>query len=467
MKARIAERENNSSNATQSGFKVSSLRDPFAHLDTEKDRQLKARIAERENNSSNSQGTSRQPQGDNPSNAFKRTSKLNSGNKSSQDATKSGEKSSYQLASVRNAGWGELGDKESPNEEQIAAEREIAQEVLAQNDLPQQSSPDSEPGIVATSATDIAVPGTTTNYAVDLGEHLPSGEFTYQWTVVNDPSSVIRERENNNPNRISEEISFPETRSAQFEVPWAFSGTHTLVVRVFHPGELRDTYSYEQVVQNPGELAIDALNRETPQGLQPDVYLAQLELSKQIAESQGAEERQLQQIDEAIASSEEKLGITEDNSTSNAEPITATLIATAQPTPVPLQLALKPEADGIWAIVDLTEPGNARTYRGEGDRRSESPTTSAINQAWDNFIKNNPHPAGQIAAEISHVQSGRNVFLLKSDESDGISQLGKFREWFSRIGLVAGIGAIALTVAPIPGSRVAAGLIMSGKECDG
>ena len=349
-------------------------------------------------------------------------------------------------------------DLESEPDDEVVAVNYL--DTQAQGDS-QPSSPDNEPGIVITSGSKIAVPGTTTTYTVDIGDHLePSSGFTYQWTVINDTAAVARERSEGNSHRVSEEVYFPETRDASFDAPWAFEGTHTVVVRVFYEGRLRDTYSYEQEVVNAEFLAAEALNEQTAPGLQPDVYIAQLELARQIAESQGTEEKDLQQIDEAIANAESHLGITEDNPTGNAEPITATLIPTAQPTPVPLQLYLKPEDNGVWAIVDLTDPGNARTYRGRGNRSAESTNMSAITHAWENFIARNPHPEGQIAGEINHSQTGTNVPLMRNDQSDGISELGKIGQWFSRVGLVAGIGAIALTVAPVPGSRVAAGLII-------
>ena len=70
-------------------------------------------------------------------------------------------------------------------------------------------------------------------------------------------------------------------------------------------------------------------------------------------------------------------------------PSQAVLIKKDDQKTISLQLYAKPLANGRWAIVDLTVPkdGVARTYEGDN-----------LEFAWNEFLKNNIWPAGEIAA---------------------------------------------------------------------
>ena len=101
--------------------------------------------------------------------------------------------------------------------------------------------------IVVINGSDIAIAGTPTTYA--LKNQKRGNKLTYQWTVINDPVAVAREKANDNPNPISESVTFPMSKNSSFKVPWAFQGNHKLVVEVFRKGIPINTYSYEQQVQ--------------------------------------------------------------------------------------------------------------------------------------------------------------------------------------------------------------------------
>ena len=191
-------------------------------------------------------------------------------------------------------------------------------------------------------------------------------------------------------------------------------------------------------------------------GLQPDVYISQLQLQRQIAQKNGANPKQLKQIDEAIANAEELLGITEQTPQGTAIPLTATLTTTADPQTVPLQLYLKPAEDGGWEIVDLTNPdkGSARTYRGSvrrsgrqaDDVTGEAAKQLAIDRAWENYVKNNPHPEGELVADFSlNKEAGSNI---KQGHSTGISELQQVKQWASRVGLVTGVVGLGMLLTP-------------------
>ena len=229
--------------------------------------------------------------------------------------------------------------------------------------------------------------------------------------------------------------------------------------------------------------AREQFDKNAPPGLKPDVYIGQLQLQRQLAKDNGATEKELKKIDGAIANAEKLLGVTEQTPEGTAIPLKAALVPTADPTAVPLQLYLKPTENGGWAIVDLTnpDPGAARTYEGKikhGGRQAdkvegEAAKQLAIDRAWENYIKNNPHPAGELVADLAtgNKDGSSNI---KQAHSDGVSELGKVRNWASRAGLVSGVVGIGLLLTPgaqgagalILGSAIAGGVAGSSNILD-
>ena len=332
----------------------------------------------------------------------------------------------------------------------------------------QESPSTSATSIVNLGNTDVAVPGTKITYGVDLGDRIePSDYFTFRWRVINDLSGVSQERKG-----ILGGVKYPETidlgRSSEgkIETEWDFAGTHTIEVEVYNQGSKESTHSIKQVVQDAQTHARDAFKKSKPPAMQPDVYLTWLSTQRELAASQGVEEKELQQIDLAIAKATELLGVTPDNPTGKATPIKATLVPTADPQPAPLQLYLKPIANGI-EIVDLTNPTDARTYSGsvrttgrQADNvEGEAAIELAIDRAWKNYLTNNPHPAGEVVAKLTAEWKGVENQIL-TGYSDGVSTGEKVSNWFSGIGLVAGLGGLALTVATGGVGTVAVGLFL-------
>ena len=366
-------------------------------------------------------------------------------------------------------------------------------------------------GIVISGVTESAVPGTKITYEVDLGDHLePSDNFTYHWRVINDLSQVNKDRGAFSVSRHPHFVDLGVSKRGKIEASWDFPGSHVVSVEVYYQGKLRRKHQYTQTVQDPQTQAREAFETLSPPQMQSDVYITWLSTQRELARSQGAEEKQIQQIDEAIANATELLGVSQDNPQGKAIPLSATLVPTAEPQPAPLQLYVKP-IDGGWAIVDLTnpDPSRARTYEGKirttgrqadievypfrdkvegeaakrslgrlepsdvlSERRSppgladnafsigESPEAIAVERAWKNFVKNNPHPAGEIVAQFpAQLMEGENQTLQA--HSDGVSTLGKVRDWFGNVGLVAGLGGLALTVATGGVGTVAVGLFIT------
>ena len=338
-------------------------------------------------------------------------------------------------------------------------------------------APVSTTKIVNTSDTGVAVPGTKITYGLDLGDHLePSDNFTYHWRVINDLSQVNKDRGAFSVSRHPHFVDLGVSKNGQIEASWDFPGSHVVSVEVYYQGKLRRKHQYIQTVLDPQTHAHEAFETLTPPQMQSDVYLSWLSTQRELAISQGAEEKQIQQIDEAIANATELLEVSQSLPQGKAIPISATLVPTAEPQPAPLQLYIKPIESG-WAIVDLTNPdsASARTYEGKirttgrqadievypfRDKvEGESAKQLAVERAWKNFVKNNPHPAGEIVAQFpAQLMEGENQTLQA--HSDGVSTLGKVRGWFGNVGLVAGLGGLAFTVATGGVGTVAVGLFI-------
>ena len=331
------------------------------------------------------------------------------------------------------------------------------------------SRPPETEGIIVTSSTTSAVPGTIMTYGVSEANKREG--YSYHWRVINDLSAIARENRDGFFERMKypEQIDLLAEDEGEIEIEWDYAGRHTLELSIYNQqGQQQSVHQYHQVVQEAAEQAKTAFETNSPAKMQPDVYLTWLETQRQLAQETGAESEQLQQLDEAIANATSLLGVNQDNPTGDAIAISATLVPTAEPIAAPLQLYLKPIPEG-WAIVDLTnlDPAQARTYQGRvrgGRRRAkEIPEAErselAIDRAWTNFVNNNPHPAGEIIADFPPEIAGKNY--RKQEHSDGESTLGRVRNWFSGIGLVTGLGGLALTVATGGVGTVAVGLFLA------
>ena len=332
----------------------------------------------------------------------------------------------------------------------------------------QSDSSGQEKGIAVTSETTTAVPGTSLTYGVT--EKYQGKDYSYHWQIINDLTAIPEDKRDGlfERRKYPTQIDLGVEEDGEIEAEWDFPGRHTIELEIYnHQGQLQGVHYYRQEVQDAAEQARAAFESSPPPKMQPDVYLTWLSTQRQLAQENGTENKQLQQIDEAITNATELLGVSEDNPTGEAIAISATLVPTAEPIAAPLQLYIKPIPSG-WAIVDLTnpDPGKARTYEGivrtTGRQASKaSPqkrTELALTRAWLNFVRNNPHPAGEIVADFPINIAGEKH--RKQKYSDGESTLGKVRNWFSGIGLVTGLGGLALTVATGGVGTVAVGLFL-------
>ena len=328
-----------------------------------------------------------------------------------------------------------------------------------------------EPGISLKPAIDFAVVGTTVTYSFNKGKDLaPSYFYHYRWEVHNDQAALERYYRSHGFLKHlvfgpKETIQGPWNQS--FEFTWDLVGKHRVICYGYTYGKLTDTFEYVQEVRSPADNADLQFSEKAASALQPDVYQAQLELRKEILEQEDPLQNadKIKQLDAVIANVSEKLGVSEKEPLGNSIPLKAILVPKDIPdSNVPLQLYLRRVgSQEQWEIVDLTNPAPdaARTYSGTPDSNllPSGRARDAIENAWQNFLENTPNPAGQIVAELPVELSEKVGFEGQqrwNGYSNGMSEWQKVREWFSNIGLLAGLGAIFLTVAPIPGSRVVA-----------
>ncbi|MGF1489100.1 MAG: hypothetical protein ACFBSE_18590 [Prochloraceae cyanobacterium] len=329
-----------------------------------------------------------------------------------------------------------------------------------------------EPGIVLDPVVDFAVTGTTITYGFHKGETLlPNQAYSYQWYVHNDKDAISQQRQQNPLNRLNpflkEVVTGPKT--VNFTVPWGIVGKHTVICHVYTQGKITNTYKYIQTVKDPQENADEQFKNNNPQqALQPDVYLAQLEVLRQFSDPEKDADK-IEKLDKAIENTKDKLGITDGDLKGNSYPLKTILVPQAYPDrTVPLQLYLRPAGkDERWEIVDLTNPSPdaARTYIGDTPNSGLLPAArrrEAIRSAWSKFLENNTNPAGQIVTQLPPDlvnNAGFSGEQTWSDYSNGISTLQKIREWFSAIGLGTGLGAIVVGVTN-PGAGVVVGWLL-------
>jgi hypothetical protein len=360
--------------------------------------------------------------------------------------------------------------------------RLLGRGVRRQQVEPVEAGRRSGPHIVMNPPVREVVPSTEITYSMDIGEAIYSS-VQIRWFVRNDPQAVRIRRQRGHPTQ--EVVQGPRGGfGTSWEATWDFPGRHTVVCEVQFGNEEPTFYEYVQVVREAPGLAAEAFERQA-MALQPDLYVGLLELQLERLRREGAEQNaeQIQQLEEAIQNARRLLEIPEpghlrtetragetgarvvtaEQGPGPARPMRATLVPTARPQPVTLQLFVKPLSGGRWTIVDLTDPssGRARTYEGgpASSLQGEAAIRSAVQAAWEDFVEDNPHPAGQLVGEpptgIGFPEGTRwNV------HSNGMSDLEEVSQWFSRVGLVAGLGAIVLAIAPVPGSRVVAGLLI-------
>jgi hypothetical protein len=318
------------------------------------------------------------------------------------------------------------------------------------------------PGITVEPLVREVVPGSKVSYTLHRTDTSP--EDRYHWFVENDPVQVDQRRDQNPLEylRTFSRKSGPGGVGIQTwqNAEWGFPGNHTVVCEV-SPANQQGTirYEYVQVVRQADAHAVELFDQLSVPEISPELYVGLLELQKAQISQQGGD---TEALETAIAEARQRLEVSTDGeSQSQALPLRVVLVPTEQPQPIPLQVYAKPVGDREWALIDFTDPDNIRTYTGTADRGVEGPQTaqSALNAAWEHFVADNPLPAGQLVAEPP-TDLGFESGVRWNEASNGQSRWAWFSQRLSEIGLVAGLGAIALTVAPIPGSRVAAALLL-------
>ncbi|MEM8531927.1 MAG: hypothetical protein AAGF95_13875 [Chloroflexota bacterium] len=275
--------------------------------------------------------------------------------------------------------------------------------------------------------------GSEVDYAMNLGNVL--------YDITNPPS--VRGFVINDPQLAGQEgvpTYVPDPDGNQWEdAHWTIPGTHTLVYEVQYEGQLPRYYTLQQTVVERHELAAQRL-QEVPTPLNPDLYLLSLQTTLQQVEQQGGgDEDRLEQFRASVENATELLA-------EGGTPIQAVLVADETSQAIPLTLFLQQTEDG-YAVVDLTNPhpDAARTY--EGDTAEE---------AWEDFLRNNTLPAGQIAATPPDgVDATTDLWNTHSDGQSTLQQWSNGLGIFSFVALGAGV-----VLMFVPGGQIPGGLII-------
>ena len=340
-------------------------------------------------------------------------------------------------------------------------DRYRALSVLAPERVQTQLSTETEagrlPSIVSSTPAGEIVPGTNITYQFNPGHYIASGPPRVRVFSVNDPAAV-------SAGQIGATSSVREGYEAEFEA--AVPGRHTIVYEVQWGDQPPQYYTYNQVVRSSEDVARSTLLRTPGTASDPDLYLTLVD--QQITTTQaridalrgGATpsqtdelenlEKLLGQLNETKEEVPSKLF---EGAVARPIPMQAVLVPTETAQPIPLQLYAKPLGNNRWAIVDITNPTDARVYEGSGSTPEEG-----IRNAWAEFISSNNLPAGQIAATPPRIPpvgydrpagfpaalnfGAQEVWNQHSDGQSGFKEWANGLGWFSLAAAVVGVGLL-------------------------
>lgn len=293
-------------------------------------------------------------------------------------------------------------------------------------------------------------------YRFDPGHYIASGPPRVRVFAVNDTAAVGN-------GSISETSDVREGYEGSFTA--AVPGRHTIVFEVQWEGQPPQYYTYNQVVRRPEDLARSTLLRMPGTASDPDLYLTLVDQQITTAEQRISELRdgatpardgELESLEELLGqlrqTREEVPSKLFEGAIARPIPMQAVLIPTETSQPVPLQLYAKPLGNNRWAIVDITNPTDARIYEGNGSTPEE-----AIRSAWGEFISSNNLPAGQIAATPPRIPPGydhpqgfpetlnfgaQEIWNQQSDGQSSFKEWANGLGWFSLAAAVVGVGLL-------------------------
>jgi hypothetical protein len=317
--------------------------------------------------------------------------------------------------------------------------------------------------ILADPAVAVAVPGTKITYAVDQGAmmYATGSWFSYQWTCVNDPETA---------KAVGGPATVTGPSSARWEgATWNFPGNHKVVCRVqFHPAggtpEPPEYLEYQQTVLAQKDVADSALAKAQP-GADPEqqrkvitTYRDTLVHASKQPGSGALDPKAQEGLDKYLGALGDRL-----KSTDKKErfPIKAVHVAAenAQVSQLSVFVAKLEEQGGsqTWAIVDVTNPADRRLT---GEHHGSGATAeAAIQAAIDAWNSGNRYAPGLIELEVPKAAGGQAI--TRRFQTTGMSFWDSISEFFSRVGMVAGIATLAAavitTIAPDPTiSKIAA-----------
>lgn len=332
----------------------------------------------------------------------------------------------------------------------VAPERFTAQ-------LYPQTRADNQPNILMDPPAGEIVPGTKITYRFNPGSYIASGPPRVRVFSVNDPAAV-------NAGTIGETSAVREGYEGSFVA--AVPGRHTIVFEVQWGDQPPQYYTYNQVVRTSEDLARQSLLRTPGTVADPDLYLTLVDqqiaateqrLAGLRADTSRPHSDEIGNLEELLGqlreTKEEVPGLLFNDAVARPIPMQAVLVVTETGQSVPLQLYAKPLGDRRWAIVDITNPTDARVYEGSAAGTDED----GIRSAWAEFVSANNLPAGRIAATPPRIPPGydrpagfpsslnfgaQEVWNQQSDGQSGFREWANGLGWFSLAAAVVGVGLL-------------------------
>ncbi|HEX5707338.1 MAG TPA: hypothetical protein VFX96_08580 [Pyrinomonadaceae bacterium] len=343
----------------------------------------------------------------------------------------------------------ELGD----SYDRFRALRVVSPERV-QTQLYPQTEAGRDPSIIIDPPAAEIVPGTQITYRFNPGHYIASGPPTVRVFSVNDPAAV-------RSGQVGETSGTRETYEGNFVA--SAEGRHTIVFEVQYEGQPPTYYTYNQLVRSADAAARSALLRMPGTASDPDLYLTLVEQQITATEERigtlrtnGGSADEIENLEQLLGqlreTREEVPSKLNDGATARPIPMQAVLIPTETAQPIPLQLYAKPLGNNRWAIVDITNPTDAREYTGSGSTPEE-----AIRSAWSEFISSNNLPAGQIAATPPRIPptyerpagfpetlnfGPQEVWNQHSDGQSDFKTWANGLGWFSLAAAVVGVGLL-------------------------
>lgn len=250
-----------------------------------------------------------------------------------------------------------------------------------------------------------------------------------------------------------------DENDGQLEETFSKPGNYKIVYEIQYGDAPPQIYSYDQQVEDKMTLAQDTLYTQPIPTLPPSLYQAWLQNQINTLQNKpNANQDDINKLKDGLKEATD--WFTTGYGQKEPMPIKAVLVPDDTSQPIALQVYAKQLSNGKWEIIDLTNPVPDAIRKYDGD---------TLKDAWEDFVKNNNLPAGQIAAFQPGVPPPPpNVCAVNpiwNDHSDGESGFEKWSHGLGVLSIFTAIGGVALLF--VPGAEPLGGALLIGSAASG